>query len=792
MTSSAQGPAGNAGQAFHDTGFEGSSSPAGPHHVARRTASRVCAARPWGAWGKAFIAGACAVAAAGCAVRAGGGKPVAGPDRVTPATAEVSDDAFAAAVHDLLLSAPGSAERAVRLGAVEGRQMVRAAARFKAHTPDRGIAAVSGGLYLVRVGEPVQGMLGPSGGEALTAAAREFALRGDEGRARALYNLLLHVGPPAGRAEIETHLRALDAWTSASVGEAGPVAAAGALERIAVRRRLLEPSAAAVDDAAKVTSEWIGRAIELRDKFRKNRTQPAREEGAEAWRALETGPLVLASIYLQDGNVAGALAAIDHIQARDLLESERPQFATALEAAVREPNLGRCIDLLAQLRPLSSREATHGEEDFEDDRDLFGAAAFGVARECYRQDPSVPQVAFSVVVALDELGMAETTPAILTEAVRVHPEPAVVSEALALSLAAMASEEESGNVDAARRTFRAATPLLAVAGQPALAGKVQPSAARLRAAMGEIELREGHIEPARVLLKQSSDEERSGGVLLSLARIEWRDGQSRSALDHLHDALSAQDTQHDPALRGEVLLTVSDITRDSGDVAAARTPLTQALKDLVQSRNLPDADARARVERVLARVLDRFGAAQPAQRAIERAYAAAPGDKRQAAQTIELLIGRAFVRGDMAQARDGLQRAVVTDIENDDLVYFALWVRLLERQLHQPTDGVADRVFASTPDDGGWVAALARFGEGKLRGEDIIARATTPIQKYEALFYAAMDRRASGDTKGGDDLLRQVVAGTGLELSEVTLARDILDPARAQVGGPLPPDVSIP
>jgi hypothetical protein len=101
-------------------------------------------------------------------------------------------------------------------------------------------------------------------------------------------------------------------------------------------------------------------------------------------------------------------------------------------------------------------------------------------------------------------------------------------------------------------------------------------------------------------------------------------------------------------------------------------------------------------------------------------------------------------------------------------------------------------VFSSISDDGRWVAALARFGEGKLKGDDLIARAGNPIQKYEALFYAAMDRRASGDTKGGDDLLRQVVAGTGLELSEVNLARDILDPRRALVVGPLPPDVLIP
>src|SRR4029077_12651220 len=126
-----------------------------------------------------------------------------------------------------------------------------------------------------------------------------------------------------------------------------------------------------------------------------------------------------------------------------------------------------------------------------------------------------------------------------------------------------------------------------------------------------------------------------------------------------------------------------------------RTPLTEALKELVQSRNVQDADARARVERMLARVLDRFGAAQPAQRALERAYAAAPGDKRQATQTIELVVGRAFVRGDLAAPRDGLHGSIAANVDGDDLVYFALWVRLLERQLRVPTDGTPDRVFAT-------------------------------------------------------------------------------------------------
>jgi tetratricopeptide (TPR) repeat protein len=714
-------------------------------------------------------------------------------ERFGPATAEVNDDGFAVAVHDLLLTERGTTERAVRLGAVEGRQMARAEARFRMRATERGLAAVSGGLYLVHVGEVSQRMLGPRGMDALKDAVHEVATRGDEGRSRAFYDLLLPLVSERDRPDMAGHVAALDVWTRDAVAAGGPVAGAGALERVAVHRRLLEPSAAALADATKATADWIQRAVALRDRFRKTRMQPPRDEGAEAWRALETGPLVLTSLYLRDGDAAAAVAALDRAQARELLESERPQFAAALEAAAQEPSIDRCIDLLTQLRPLTGREqGSRDEQDFVDDRDLFGAAAFAVAGECYRLDPTVPQVALTLGVALEELGMAEATPSVLVEMVRAHPDARITSEALALSLDAIASEEDSGEPDAARRAFLAARPLLAVASEKALVGKVHPSAARLRAAMGEIELREGRIADARSLLKQSVDEEKSGAVLLSLARIEWRDAQSQSALAHLRDALSARDAAHDAALRGEILLTISDVTREKGDIAAARTPLTEALKDLVQSRNVPEADVRARVERVLARVLDRFGAAQPAQRALERAYAAAPGDKRQTTQTIELVIGRAFVRADLAAAREGLRRALGADLDEDDLVYFGLWVRLLERQLRVTTDGEPDRVFGSVQDDTRWVGSLARFGEGKLKGDELIGRAATPMQKYEALFYAAMDHRVTGDTKGGDDLLRQVVAGTGVDLSEVSLARDILDPTRTQTGGPLPADVSIP
>jgi hypothetical protein len=165
----------------------------------------------------------------GCGARGAVRGGAAHAERVGPATPEVSDDGFAAAVHDLLVSEPRSAERAVRLGAVEARQMSRAEARYRAHSPERGLAALSGGMYLVHVGEAMQGMLGPHGVEALRSAARELSLKGDEGRARAIYGLLLQVAPENERPDIRAHLQALATWTHNAVAqgfEVGPVGSA--------------------------------------------------------------------------------------------------------------------------------------------------------------------------------------------------------------------------------------------------------------------------------------------------------------------------------------------------------------------------------------------------------------------------------------------------------------------------------------------------------------------------------------------------------------------------------------
>jgi hypothetical protein len=415
-------------------------------------------------------------------------------------------------------------------------------------------------------------------------------------------------------------------------------------------------------------------------------------------------------------------------------------------------------------------------------------ASFAAAAEAYRLDSTSPEPAAFVAAMLVDLGLGEAAPAVLADAVKAQKDPRIVGLALAITMQAMVRALEAEEPDGVRRTFRAAQPILAAADT---AKRVQPSPARVYGMMGEIELREGRLDDARKLLAASIDRERSGAVLLSIARLDWHDTQVATAEARIKEALTADDVAKDAALRGEVLLMQSDITREGGDPSGARKPLEGALRDLAKARGGTEGDDRARIERLIARALDRFGAGSSAMKALDRALEAAPRDKRQAAATIGQIVGRAFLKNDLPGARDGLARGVGSELPREDIVYYAIWVRVLERQLKATGESTAERVLAEAAGDPRWIGRVAAFGAGKLRAQELIAAAQTPTQKTEALFYSAMDRRIAGDAKGADDFLRQVVTSSGLDLMEVALARELLSGARAQIGGPVP-EVGLP
>lgn len=670
--------------------------------------------------------------------------------------------------------------------------MLRAADAFRKHATDRGLGAVRGGLYLARAGQS-DGLLTQNARGALVPAVKELSQRGDEGSATALYDLWRTIATPAERKEIDSHLDALHAWMRGTAQNLSNTEKAGALENAAVARAMLEPSDEARVEADKRIREWVDQAIEYAKtasaRPRSQQQMGPDEERYEAARAFQTSASVLAALHLRSGDVAGALGALEDAKSREISYDRR--LMVALEEVDESAQPKHWIDLLQALRPRNPRDQDDDGISDVESPELLRAAAFGVAREAYRADPSTPASAASLAAVLQSYGMADASPAILVDATRAHPDVEMVSEALALSMHAVATEVEAGDTEGARRAYRAAAPILAIADGKDLAGKVQPSPARMRAMMGEVELHDGRVADGRKLFEAAAKMEKLGGVFAALARIDRAAGNAKAATAHLQDALAAPDTARDPALRGEILLAQSDLAREAGDTSTARNDLIDALKGLAEARAHADAEARARIERTLARVLDRLGATKQAHQALDRALEIAPRDKDEVAATLGISVAQALVHNDLVGAQDGLRHALAADLSDEDLVYLALWTRAVERQMKTPTDGDADKVFASIRDDGLWTGKLAAFGAGKIKANDLIASAKTLSQKTEALFYAGLDRRSAGDNAGATALFKQSMAAGGVDLVEIGLARDILAGPTTQLPGTIP-DVGLP
>ncbi len=695
-------------------------------------------------------------------------------DAQNAAFRSISDDAFPDAVHDLLLTEPRTAEHDARLAGVLDRQMARAQALYKRRINDRATTLVTGGLYLVRSGDLRKETLGTNGKDSITLAAKDLAGQGDEGRSRAVYEILARIAPDPEQPDIKFHLDALTRWQKDTVGEDTSIAGAGEAQSQATARRLLEPSNEALDSASMAVLTWLERARDAATS--KNRATISQYERAEAVRALQTGGSTLVALYLRDGDANGAIAAVDRAEIRPIVPA---RLYAAVAAAADKPTSEHWIAVLSALFPKSGADEDDDEATLNGD--VLRATAFNVAVEAYRLDPTRIEAAATVAEGLQIFGMGDASPAVLADACRAHPDATTLSISLQTTVRAIEGAEQADDVEGARRAFKAAAPILELARKSK--DVLKPPPARVLALMGDIELREGQLETARTLLKDATASSTDARALLDLARIEMHDGDAAGAKAHLKTALTAPESR-DPAFRTELLLALAD-----ADPAGASPSLDEALKLTLAARTVPDAAKKARAERALGRVLERYGQDAAADRALQRSVDAAPRDRAQLATTLGIIVGRAFLKNDLAAARAGLSRAVAAELDDEDIVYYALWVRALEKLAKAKGDGTPERVFSHIDEGSGWAGKLAAYALGKIDANALMAAATTPAKKMEATFYVALEKRAAGDKAGSDALLGDVAKGPAIDLLETQYATLLLKPRTAVA---LPTGINLP
>jgi hypothetical protein len=724
------------------------------------------------------------VAPLGC----GAALPLTTPDKQAagkgPAAA-VSEADFAAAVLRLLGDSEASDKRSALLAGTIQRQLSHAAQQFERAQRDRGTAAVIGALYLLRIGEARPDMFGPDGDRALVGAIEKLSARGDAGRALALLSMRASLLPPtsAERARVEEHLVALRRWMI-ETRTGGDMEQLVDGMRAAVDRALVEPDERALREAVKAVDEWIARAVEYNDEFRRSGEPPPPEEAREALRALQTGGATMVALLLRHGQARRAIEQLDASAARKVVPPPLYRMVGAAASPGAAADWRALVQLLAE-------EPRAGDAELRLDPALRDAALWGAAIESYRRDRGNLGVAHVLGVLLVQLGMPEVAPLVLSEALGSEPSPAALSGALQALGEALQPELESGTPVTARRIFQSGQALLALGDRGPYRGKVSPSTAEIRHLMAGIEIRSGQVDAARPLLVATLRDEPSVWGYTMLGMLERQAGNSGAALEHARRALDlpAADvrvpgTAHQLDAVEAYLLTYQ-LERDGGATEKATAALTQAREivtgSLATARLSPSA--RVRAERQLARVLDETGDRLGASRAL--AVAATEGALL--GPTMLGVVSRALVARDVAQARTALQRGIDADLNEDDLVYGALWLMFLEQSLHEGSDGKVERVLGRAALGESWTATLARWARGRLDDESLRRAAKSYSQQVEARFYVAMRGWLAGNQPARAELER-VAADPQLDLMEVALARDVLSPpgqprAKPSAGG---------
>lgn len=677
---------------------------------------------------------------------------------------EVSDGDFAEKTYQLLVDGDVTRERTGRLVGVVRRQLRRTAERFERGGSSTGLRALLGGFLLVRAGEHRSELL--DGGEkALAAGAAEVARLGQEGYAVALYTMLateLPDGP--ARSEVDAHIKAIQDF-SRSTQTGGPLQSAGTSARVAVQRALLESTPEALNVAKEQLVGWIRRAVEFNAKEQPVRSNVDRDEPLEAYRGLRGGPIALTALYLRHGDPRGALTAIDAAELSRLLS---PELRDHLERAADE----RDPDAWAELYRVFEGAAESSDSGF--DPELMAGAAWGAALELFRTEPATLHGSMPIAAQLVTHGMAEVGSLVLTNAITRSSSREELGAGLGMVLNAIVAEDASGQLEAARRTYQAASKLLELAEGRTQAGKVAPSAARVRYVMAAIETRHAELDRARPLLERAVAVEPSIDALSMLASIQRQKKQPDAALATLDSVLDLARRAQDALAESDALFQKFETLRDAGRADQAGKALAEALTRSVEAqRTGHPGPSQARIERLLARVIEQYGDAAAIRRASQRAYEAANGDARQLAATVLDSARRALTRGDLPAARAAAQRALEASLSSDEIVYVALWLQLLEKKFNAPSDGTVEEAYSSIDDSSGWPTRLRAWARRRISDADLLAAARDPSERTEAAFYIAMNEHMTGKADA-TARLRDVAASPAIDLMEVGIAREII------------------
>ncbi len=707
----------------------------------------------------------------GCAGAVPRSSKAASAAQVELVPTEVSAEQLPSAVHELLGDPRPSPKREGLLVGVVRRQLKTAARLFAAGDRDAGLAVVRGALYLVREGEAHPAMW-TNQGTALAEALVEVSRTGDAGLARALISLILAAPPsPAVAEQAKQHLTAIDAF-EAHPRERGRLETAADQQVALAHRSLFEPTPETLERAGHATVSWMTKALET-ELGRPNDANFDREEALEAYHAVRAGGASLAGLYLRHGL---PMRALEQLEKNDLARIVPAALRDRLLRSGEHSDPKAWLDLFSLFRSASDPD----QPESSIDREVARAASFSIAIELYRAAPQeVPGVGPLAIVALEQ-GLPTLVPLLVAPTLRDHPDLETLNWAMTLVQRAVMIANATEGVDGARQVVALSKPILQQASAPARRLQIRPSAGRIALGLAAVELRAGNLARAQASLKESVQLQPSVDGYGSLAQVERQQGNLDASLGALARLLEIARESGNAGAEAEALVQSYEIEIERGNAAPANRALEQALERALDARkNARNPHEQSQAERLLARVLEIYGETEGERRASTRALEASRGDLRETTATLLDTARRALVRLDLNQLRKTVQLAMEADLAADDRIYLAVWLRLAERSLKLPGNGLVEDALENTGDSERWPQRLRGWALGTVRDGELQSSARSALEQSEAQLYLAFVPFFTGDKATAATRLEGLRKSPGIDLIELVIARDLL---RKQAG----------
>jgi len=700
-----------------------------------------------------------------------------------PATSVSSAD-FPRALGELLRTDDRSQKTKLLLAGIVQYQLSRAQGLFEKGFSEEGEDVVTGALLLLRHDDE---LLSATRNQALplVQAGHAAARMGDAGRAAALYQLALSTTSDAQlKAELKGHLAAIKVFSNSVTGS-DALLSLGEQTRSALSQSVVHPSAPNYVLAKDSIVSWMRAALTSAELDADTATAHQRDVALEAYRAVKTGAPAMVALNVRQG---APLAAVDALREAGLERALPPGYISMLESTVQDDSAEAWLTLFRQFEELRSEEPS----ELTLPRYVNDGAAFWAALGLYRHGGGRLEYAMPLAMTLVEFGIPEVASLVLAKNLSTSTRSDALVWSLTLVLRGLLELSRTDQLLAARRSYQAAQPLFDRA--ETQLGETGPDPARAQGLMAALEVRHAHLAEARVLLLDAQRISVQPHTSLRLGHIERHLGKRAEATRLYQEAVNLAQKSGDLLLESEAELAQFVLLRDADQRDAATGALGLALtRALVLQHMAPSSVTGPQIERHLAGLLQYYAASQELLATYQRAVEQSRTSLGELEMTLTDMARAALTLGDLRLGSSAASEAIKLGLAPENAIYIALWYQLLQRQLGQPSDGVSRQIFEQAGRARGWLGTLRRFGLGELSPEQLVALASSAVEKTEAAFYALLAQAKPGDARWESELAR-VAGSEAIDLIEVRMAADLLDRARRApaFGLPLPDGLKLP